>query len=256
MAKFISPIPNGSRFDTQSLWEAFISYATPPVSPIPYQPKSALNRAAESFMEAKRLQTGSLLRSIGKWFSGGKTPGAVQMSQPMPTSTPIPTPTSVPPAPTVTPYPTPMLSPNQIAWGNQLEQAATPSGVLANLSKSIGFNESSLNPYPAPNITAREETYGPAGINIRAHPNITRAQAEDPQFAKNFMVKRLIAANSLFPENIERQILYYNVPGNAYKNPNDIPYEAAWYLQNALRTLKRIPSPEYLPILQKYGFFT
>jgi len=250
----ISPLPD----ETQNPWERFISYMTPPVSPIPGRTQGALGQAMNSFAEAKKLQAGSLLRSMANWFSGGKVSQQNQLPIPSPTPTYAPTPTMTPtqaPVPTVTPYPTPMLSPNQIAWGNELEQASTPSGVLSGLSKSIGFNESSLNPYPTPNITAKEQTYGPAGINILAHPNITQAQAEDPQFAKNFMVKRLMDANSFFPGNVERQILYYNVPGNAYKDPNDIPYEAAWYLQNALRTMKKIPSAEYLPVLQKYGFF-
>jgi hypothetical protein len=196
-----------------------------------------------------------------------------------PIPTPTPTVISVPsssPSPTqgVTPYPTPRLNESQEEWGNELIQAAKNVGVkVPEIAKAIGFNEASLIPERSSNVTEKEDTHGPAGINIlpnaqgplmiaelkkRGIPE-TRdnmiALAQDREFAKQFMVNRMSAAQQKFPDSIERQILYYNVPRNAYIEPQEIPYQAAWYLMNAMKTLEKIPSEEYLPVLQKYGFF-
>lgn len=90
MAKFISPIPEPQR---QSLWDSFVSYATPPVSPVPGRQQSALGQAIENFVEAKRQQIAPIVRG---WFSGGKSSGNVlgesKSSIPSPTATPTPMP--------------------------------------------------------------------------------------------------------------------------------------------------------------------
>jgi len=233
MARIISPLQDEKK--SNALGQALLSFARSAVRPI------------QRFLTPQYASA--------RFISPTPTPTMTPMPTPTPTPTPTMTPTSTM-MPTITPYPTPSLNRGQTAWGNELEGVATPSGVAAGVARAIGFNEASLNRYPAPNITEREETYGPAGINIRAHPQITRAQAESPEFAKNFMVNRLVAAKKLFPDNIEKQILYYNVPGNAYLDAKNISYQAAWYLQNALRTMGRTPSGEYLPVLRRYGFFT
>ena len=90
MAKFISPIPEQPR---QSLWDSFVSYATPVVSPVPGRQQSALGKAIENFVEAKRQQIAPIVRG---WFSGGKSSGSTlgesQFSVPTPTATPTPMP--------------------------------------------------------------------------------------------------------------------------------------------------------------------
>jgi len=202
---------------------------------------------------------------IQQLFGGGPT------ATPTPTSTPMPTPT---PTPGVTPYPTPALNQGQQNWGKELVGAAQAAGVkVPEIAQAIGFNEASLIPERSSNVTEFEDTHGPAGINILPNAQgplmaaelgkrgipVTRdnmiALAQDRAFAKQFMANRMAHAQELFPDSIDRQILYYNVPKNAYIQPNQLSYQAAWYLQNAMRTLNRVPSEEYLPILQKYGFF-
>ena len=74
--------------ETQNPWERFISYMTPPVSPIPGRTQGALGQAMNSFAEAKKLQAGSLLRSMANWFSGGKVSQQNQLPIPSPTPTP------------------------------------------------------------------------------------------------------------------------------------------------------------------------
>ena len=200
------------------------------------------------------------------------------MNRPSPTNIPQVTPTTMMPTTTstmptatptpdsgVTPYPTPRLSQGQTTFAQTLVDAGKQAGLTnPDLTAAIAFNEASLRINPAPNITEKEETYGPAGINIRAHPEITREQAENPSFAKQFLVNRLKAAQRIFPNDVERQILFYNVPGNVLRAreeggglrpAEELSYEAAWYLQNALKYLNKVPSPEYLSILQNYGFF-
>lgn len=90
MKNVISPIPEPQR---QSLWDSFVSSATPPVSPIPGRQQSALGQAIENFVEAKRKQIAPIVRG---WFSGGKPSGNVlgesQSSIPTPTATPTPMP--------------------------------------------------------------------------------------------------------------------------------------------------------------------
>ncbi len=252
----------------QSLFDRVMSFMTPTVSPVPGRQQSALGQAVESFAENKRKQIAQAIKNFNpndvlsstykvSFITPTPTPATPQKHMMVKTMMPITTP---PPVPAIsqgpTPYPTPNLSPNQISWGNQLQASAQAAGIQTpQVAQAIGFNEGSLNPSAPPNINPSEETYGPVGINIRAHPEITRQQAEDPGFAKNFLVNRIAAAQKIFPNNMERQILYYNVPGNAYLNPGDLSYQAAWYLQNALKFMGKTPSPEYLPVLQKYGFF-
>lgn len=98
MNNIISPLQD----NTQNLWQRFVSYSTPPTSPISYQPKSALNQAMDSFTAATRQQVGPVirgaLRNIGDWFSGGKMSNSVQAADlPTPTATPMPTPTPTQP---------------------------------------------------------------------------------------------------------------------------------------------------------------
>jgi hypothetical protein len=248
--KVISPLQEPQQ---QSLFDKVMSFMTPIVSPLPGKQQSALGQAIENFAESKRKQ-------IQKAIKNFNTNSTYKVSFITPTPTPkksvaIPSPTpSRIPSPTL--YPTPSLTSNQISFGNQLQASAQAVGIKTpQLASAIGFNESSLNTNPTPNITNVERTFGPAGINLLAHPQITQQQAEDVGFAKNFLINRIASAQKIFPNNIERQILYYNVPRNAYLNPNDLSYQAAWYLQNALRFMGKTPSSEYLPILQKYGFF-
>lgn len=162
---------------------------------------------------------------------------------PLPQNTPTPTPS---PTPRITPYPTPSLSSDQKDFAKFMGPP---------LNQAISYNEGSLSANPPPNINPYEETYGPAGINVRAHPQYNQQRAENPQEAKTFLANRLDTAKKIFPDNIEKQILYYNVPANAYKDPNKLSKDAVWYLQNALKYLGQVPSEEYLPILQKHGFF-
>lgn len=247
--KIISPLQEPQQ---QSLFEKVMSFMTPTISPIPGRQQSALGQAIENFAETKRKQIQQALKN----FNTNSTYRATFIT-PTPTpKMPVVTPTPTPPIAPVTPYPTPNLSPSQISFGNQLQVAAQGAGLKTpQIASAIGFNEGSLNPEAPPNINQWEETYGPVGINIRAHPQITRQQAEDAQFYKNFLVNKIAAAQKIFPGSMERQILYYNVPRNAYLDPNELSYQAAWYLQNALRFMGKTPSPEYLPILRKYGFF-
>ena len=52
MTNIISPLPD----ETQNPWERFVSYMTPPVSPIPGRTQGALGQAMNSFAEAKNYK--------------------------------------------------------------------------------------------------------------------------------------------------------------------------------------------------------
>lgn len=144
------------------------------------------------------------------------------------------------------------FSSDQLKYAQQVRSDAQKYGANPDVLEAIANNESSLRPTTTPNINARETSYGPFQINLKAHPEITKEQASDYNFAVKWASDRINNAARIFPDSIEQQILYYNVPGNAYADPSEVSYQGAWYLANALKHIGIQPSEEYLPMLQKY----
>ena len=280
MVKIISPLQD----QTQNPWESFISYMTPPVSPVPGRQQSALGQAVGNFMEAKRLQIKPMVRGAIRNIVN-QFPSQVQATTPSRPdyksifSSPTPTPTMTPsptPTPGITPYPMPTYSKIQQSHKTRVKSDAGLLGINPDVFVGISNNESSMKPTTTPNINQNEESYGPFQINfkirqkdgtvvtLKNRDGLTREDAQDYNKAKVWAANQLKRAEGYFPNSVDRQILYYNIPGNVFRTreegggirpAEEISYDAAWYLANALRSAGKTPSPEYLPILQKYGFF-
>lgn len=55
--------------------------------------------------------------------------------------------------------------------------------------------ESTYQAKPKPNITPKERSYGAVQINLLADPSVTIKQAEDPDFAINYLTDELVAGH-------------------------------------------------------------
>ena len=133
MVKIISPLQD----QTQNPWESFISYMTPPVSPVPGRQQSALGQAVGNFMEAKRLQIKPMVRGAIRNIVN-QFPSQVQATTPSRPdyksifSSPTPTPTMTSAStPTRTPTPTllstPTKTPTPTPPSDSLTKTPTPS---------------------------------------------------------------------------------------------------------------------------------
>lgn len=83
-------------------------------------------------------------------------------------------------------------------------------GVPVSILTALLGHESGYNP-KAKNINSKETSYGLGQINLKAHPNVTRAQAENPDFAVNFAAEKL--AGMIQKYGLYEGIQAYNTPG-------------------------------------------
>jgi soluble lytic murein transglycosylase-like protein len=88
-------------------------------------------------------------------------------------------------ADTEVPLPSPKIQ-YMILAGSISAQYNVPMPLL----KAVVACESSWNT-KAKHITSREQSYGLSQINLLAHPEISIAQAEDPQFSLTYLAKGL-----------------------------------------------------------------
>jgi murein DD-endopeptidase MepM/ murein hydrolase activator NlpD len=91
-----------------------------------------------------------------------------------------------------------------------IRQKAKEVGVSPSILSSLLKTESSFNPSAA-RVTPKESSYGMAQININAHPEVTREQAQDPAFAISFAAKRLKGMIDKY--GLYEGIQAYNTPG-------------------------------------------
>ena len=68
--------------------------------------------------------------------------------------------------------------------------------VSPELIKSIANCESSMNRYAVNDNPGVELSVGISQINLLAHTNITREQAEDPEFSINFIAKHIASGDA------------------------------------------------------------
>ena len=92
-----------------------------------------------------------------------------------------------------------------------VNDAALRTGVPAALISAVIKNESGFNHKAANDKTSREKSYGLGQINLLAHPQITRAQAEDPVFAIDFVADRLKGMIDKY--GVYEGVQAYNTPG-------------------------------------------
>lgn len=95
-------------------------------------------------------------------------------------------------------------------YKGMIQTKAQQYGVPVSILSALFGRESGYNP-KAKNINKRETSYGLAQINLLAHPNVTRQQAEDPNFAIDFAAKRL--ASMIQKYGLYEGIQAYNTPG-------------------------------------------
>lgn len=85
---------------------------------------------------------------------------------------------------------------NTSKWGYQVlaNQISAQYAVKAATVKKIINCESSWNPN-ALKITSREHSVGLVQINLKAHTDVTNAQAKDPTFAISYLAQNLSEGN-------------------------------------------------------------
>lgn len=79
-------------------------------------------------------------------------------------------------------------------YKTMIDSSAQKYGVESQILTSIINCESSFDRY-AVNDSPKEFSVGLSQINLQAHTNITRQQAEDPEFAIDFMASNVAKGN-------------------------------------------------------------
>ena len=95
-------------------------------------------------------------------------------------------------------------------YANIIRQKAKETGVSPLVLSSLLKTESNFNPSSS-NINPKESSYGLAQINISAHPDVTKEQAQDPAFAISFAAKRLKTMIDKY--GLYEGVQAYNTPG-------------------------------------------
>lgn len=95
-------------------------------------------------------------------------------------------------------------------YKSQVESVAKAMGIPASLLAAQIKQESGWNPQ-ASNINDKETSFGLGQINLKAHPEITKAQATNPIFAIGFVADRL--KRMIDKYGVYEGIQAYNTPG-------------------------------------------
>ncbi len=112
-------------------------------------------------------------------------------------------------------------------YNQMISASASKYGVNPNLLASLLFSEHGFSRTPGYNYnTNGSYDRGPAQINSAAHPEVTDAQALDPQFAIDFAAKTL--AGHIKNLGIKRGILAYNMGANGSLGIDD-PTKTLYY---------------------------
>jgi hypothetical protein len=90
--------------------------------------------------------------------------------------------------------PAPLPVPIKLTIRDHIQVAAVKYNVSFEEMVATMKCESGLNPN-AVNHTAREYSVGISQINLKAHPDVSVAQAKDPHFAAEFMAKEFARNN-------------------------------------------------------------
>jgi len=125
----------------------------------------------------------------------------------------------------------------------KMVEKAQAKGVDAKYIDSILAIESGYNPQAANDkIPENERSYGLGQINLNAHPQISKEQAMDPEFALNFVVDRYAHFLEATGDPLLAAV-QYNVPGNVVEGkiqPYGYPY--AKYFAGGTG----LPLPDYI----------
>ena len=103
-----------------------------------------------------------------------------------------------------------VISDTPAQYAQLIKQKASEAGVSPSILSSLLKTESGFNPM-ASRISPKESSFGLAQINLNAHPEVTRQQAQDPAFAISFAAKRLGAMVKKY--GVYEGIQAYNTPG-------------------------------------------
>jgi len=106
--------------------------------------------------------------------------------------------------------------PNEVVEGTPdtlrtfIQTKAEETGVPASLISAVIKQESGFNTN-ASNINDKETSYGLGQINLKAHPEITKEQATNPEFAIDFVANRLKGMIDKY--GLYEGVQAYNTPG-------------------------------------------
>ena len=101
-------------------------------------------------------------------------------------------------------------------YASIIDAAASKYGVSPQLLTAIIYQESGFNP-TASNVTDVEDSHGFGQINLKAHPDVTLQQANNPSFAVDWMANRL--SGMIKKHGIYEGVQAYNTEG-AIGKPN------------------------------------
>ena len=184
---------------------------------------------------------------------------------PLPTSTPTPTltPTSIP---TSTPTRSPSPTREAVAGSSVstdyndpyrhfgvnsgatpsaqiapiIERSANENDLLAAILAAMLYQESTFRPDVIAGPTGNQDI-GIAQINEKAHPDVTREQALNPEFAIPFMARKLRSDLDYFGGDYNRAIAAYNVGRGGASVKGDTPSGLGplgqFYIDNVIRNL-------------------